>query len=119
MKQVLIMIAIDYKEEDEFSIAHEIAAIHGGDAMTIKDAANVVAGRFNVIENAHVPHWSCSTQQNWVTQQEEISRLYAAMDSHICGCCHQTTAVPVGATDFEPGTCPPLHNCPLCADQII
>ena len=119
MTQKLITIAIDYEETDEQSIGSAIAARFGGTATTIDGALDVITASLESIEGAHIPHWSCSTQHNWLTQSEEIARLYAALESHVCVCCHQATEPPVGVTGFEPGVCPPLHNCAVCAATII
>lgn len=119
MTQKLITIAIDYEEADEQSVASAIAARFGGTATTIDGALDVITASLELIEGAHVPHWSCSTQHNWLAQSEEIARLYAALESHVCVCCHQTAVAPAGVTGFEPGICPPLHNCAVCAATII
>lgn len=119
MKQTLITIAINYEPEDESAVANAIAAIHGGSAGTIKEAVDAVAASLEAIPGAHVPHWSSPDTENWVSQQEVISTLYQQIDNHVCQCCHQITVAPAGVITFEPGTCPPLHNCAVCADQII
>jgi hypothetical protein len=118
MTQRLITIAINYEEADEQSVALALASLHGGSATAIEDAVTIIAQKWQSIETATVPHWSCSTQQNWMTQQEEITRLYRAMEDHVCSCCHQSTEPPPGATTFVRGTCPPGHNCAVCADTI-
>jgi len=119
MTQKLITIAIDYEEADEQSVASAIAARFGGTATTVEGAVDVIAASIESIQDVHVPHWSCPTQENWVSQSEEITRLYSALESHTCACCHQATVAPEGTTGFEPGVCPPLHNCAVCADKIV
>lgn len=119
MTQKLITIAIDYEEDDEQSVASAIAQIHGGSAETIADAVGVIAGALTAIPAVHVPYWSSPRTETWVTQSETIARLSEQIDSHVCQCCHEIAAAPVGVADFEPGVCPPPHNCAVCADQII
>jgi hypothetical protein len=119
MEQRLITIAIDYDPEDEHQVAAAIAAIHGASASTIKDAVDSIAARLGAIPGAHVPHWSSPKTEDWVAQSETIGRLHQAIDDHVCQCCHQIAVAPAGTTGFEPGICPPLHNCAACADQII
>jgi hypothetical protein len=119
MEQTLITIAINYEPEDESAVADAIAAIHGGSAETIKDAVDSIAAALEAIPGAHVPHWSSPKTDNWVTQNETISSLYQQIDNHVCQCCHQIAVAPAGVVGFEPGVCPPLHNCAACADQII
>jgi|APGre2960657373_1045057.scaffolds.fasta_scaffold16088_2 hypothetical protein len=119
MEQTLITIAINYEPEDESAVADAIAAIHGGSAETIKDAVDSIAAALEAIPGAHVPHWSSPKTDNWVTQNETISSLYQQIDNHVCQCCHQIAVAPAGVAGFEPGVCPPLHNCAACADQII
>jgi len=119
MEQTLITIAINYEPEDESAVADAIAAIHGGSAETIKDAVDSIAAALEAIPGAHVPHWSSPKTDNWVTQNETISSLYQQIDNHVCQCCHEIAVAPAGAAGFEPGVCPPLHNCAACADQII
>ncbi len=119
MEQRLITIAIDYEPEDEHQVAAAIAAIHGGSASTIKDAVDSIAARLEAIPGAHVPHWSNPKTEDWMTQNETISSLYQQMEDHVCQCCHEIAVAPAGVADFEPGVCPPLHNCAACADQII
>jgi hypothetical protein len=119
MEQRLVTIAINYEPENESSVSAALAEIFGGTASTIKQATNAIADRIQEINGADVPHWSCSTTQNWQTQQEEIAALYQAMESHKCTCCHQAAEPPAGAIDFEKGECPPEHNCPVCAAVII
>jgi hypothetical protein len=119
MTQTLITIAINYNSEDEAVVADAIAKIHGGSASTIKDAVDSMAAALEEIPGAHVPHWSSPKTDAWINQQEVISSLYQQIDSHVCQCCHQITVAPAGATTFDAGVCPPLHNCGLCADQII
>lgn len=119
MAQKLITIAIDYNPENESDIAEKIASQYGGSAATIKEAVDVIAASWSNIDGAHVPHWSSQKTEEWLTQQETIANLYAQIDEHSCQCCHQITVAPAGVITFEPGTCPPLHNCAVCADQII
>ena len=119
MEQRLITIAIDYEPEDEPQVADAIAAIHGASAETIKDAVDSIAAALETIPGIHVPHWSNPKTDNWVTQQETISSLYQQMEDHVCQCCHQIAVAPAGVVGFDPGVCPPLHNCAACADQII
>ena len=119
MEQTLITIAINYEPGDESAVADAIATIHGGSAATIKDAVDSIAAALEAIPGAHVPHWSSPKTDNWVSQQETISSLYQQIDNHVCQCCHQIAVAPAGVADFEPGACPPLHNCAVCADQII
>ena len=119
MEQRLITIAIDYKPEDEPQVANAIAAIHGASAGTIKDAVDSIAAALEAIPGIHVPHWSSPETINWVTQNETIAGLYQQIDSHACQCCHQIAVAPAGVVGFDPGVCPPLHNCAACADQII
>ena len=119
MEQRLITIAINYESEDEHQVAAAIAAIQGASASTIEDAVDAIAARLEAIPGVHVPHWSSPKTENWITKDETIASLYQQIDSHVCQCCHQITVAPVGVTTFEPGACPPLHNCTLCADQII
>ena len=119
MEQRLITIAINYESEDEHQVAAAIAAIQGASASTIKGAVDAIAARLEVIPGVHVPHWSSPKTENWITKDETIASLYQQIDSHVCQCCHQITVAPAGVTTFEPGACPPLHNCTLCADQII
>jgi hypothetical protein len=119
MEQQLITIAINYEQEDESAVAGAIAAVYGGSANTIKEAVDVIAAALEEIPGAHVPHWSSPKTENWVTQNETIASLYQQIDSHVCQCCHQVAVAPAGVADFEPGVCPPLHNCAACADQII
>jgi hypothetical protein len=119
MAQKLINMAIDYEEADEQSVASAIAAHFGGSAATIQEAVDLIVASLELIEGAHIPYWSCQTHQNWMTQREENTRLYAALESHVCVCCHQATEAPVGVTGFEGGECPPLHNCGVCAATII
>jgi hypothetical protein len=119
MEQRLITIAIDYELEDEHRVAAAIAAIQGASASTIEGAVDAIAARLEVIPGAHVPHWSSPKTADWVTQSETIGRLHEAMESHVCQCCHEIAVAPAGVTGFEPGVCPPLHNCAACADQII
>jgi hypothetical protein len=119
MTQRLINIAINFEEEDEESVAAAIAAKFGGTASTVKDAVDVIAANLELIDGAHVPHWSCPEQGDWMTQQEELGRLWAIIDQHQYDCCHQTSEPPVGATDFVRGECPPAHNCKVCAATIV
>lgn len=119
MKQRLITIAINFEENDESSVAASIAHKLGGTAATIKDAVDIVAANFESIDGAHVPHWSCPEQTDWMTQQEEIARLWQVIDSHQYDCCHQIVEPPAGATTFEGGECPPAHNCRVCAATIV
>ena len=119
MKQVLITIAIDYELENEQEVASAIAEIHGGSAETIAGAVEAIAGAITSIPNVHVPYWSSPKTETWVAQSETIARLSEQIDSHVCQCCHQIAVAPAGVAGFEPGVCPPLHNCAACADQII
>jgi hypothetical protein len=119
MEQRLITIAINYEPEDEHRVAAAIAAIQGASASTIDGAVDAIAARLEVIPGAHVPHWSSPKTADWATQQEVIASLYQQMEDHVCQCCHEIAVAPVGVTDFEPGVCPPLHNCAACADQIV
>jgi hypothetical protein len=119
MEQRLITIAIDYEPEDEHRVAAAIAAIQGASASTIKDAVDAIAARLEAIPGLHVPHWSSPETINWITQSETIASLYQQIENHACQCCHQIAVAPSGVTGFEPGVCPPLHNCAACADQII
>lgn len=119
MEQVLITIAIDYNPEDESAVSEAIATLVGGSAGTIKSAVDTLAAALTAVPGVHVPHWSSPKTTDWVNSQETIANLWQQIDGHVCQCCHQITVAPVGVTGFEPGTCPPLHNCAVCADQII
>jgi hypothetical protein len=119
MTQRLITIAIDFDESNESSVAQEIAAKFNGTAATVSEAVDVIVKELKLVDGAHIPHWSCPEQGDWMTQQEEISRLWAVVEQHQYDCCHQTTEPPVGAIEFVRGECPPAHNCAVCAATII
>lgn len=119
MTQRLITIAIDFEDSLEGSVASGIGAIVGAEVSTINQAVESVVSAINLVDGVSVAHWSCPTTQNWIAQSDEISRLHQAIDGHQCPCCHRIAVAGPGVVDFEPGTCPPLHNCPACADTIV
>jgi hypothetical protein len=119
MAQRLITIAINFEDGKDSSVASNLAQAFSSETNDIKEAVGAIVALIDAVDGVSVSHWSCPITEQWISQEDQISRLYQAIDDHQCACCHQIAAAPSNVEGFEPGSCPPAHNCAVCADIII